>query len=441
MTMKTEENPWTRVQKQFNDISSLLKLDPVFHKELSKHENTIEVSLPLLRDDNSITNIKGVRYQHNSLHGPYKGGLRYHEMVSLDEMKTLSFLMTMKNALIDVPFGGGKGGLMVNPKLLSKDELERLTRLFAQQLAPSIGPSIDIPAPDVNTNPEIMLWFADEYKKHTKHQTPHAVVTGKPISEGGSEGRTEATGLGGAFALLQSLKHLKKNPQGLTVAVQGFGNVGYYVAYFLQKYGMKIVAISDSKGGIYEPEGIDVEKLLEYRKANNHVAGYAGKDIASHEILTLPVDIVIPAALENVISGTIARDIQASIVLELANAPTTTDGETILNKRKIIVIPDILANSGGVAVSYFEWLQNIKNEKWTKDQVFERLRLKMERATDAVFETKDQYGVTLREAAFITAVKRLETTWRKKTSGAKSKTPPQKSAENQPNFTSPSKEL
>lgn len=420
MTKINEENPWTRVQAQFKKISELLELDPVFAKHLASHENTIEVSIPLKKDDNTTTTIKGVRYQHNSLHGPYKGGLRYHEMVSLDEMKTLSFLMTMKNALIDVPFGGGKGGLMVNPKLLSKAELERLTRHFAKQLAPSIGPSIDIPAPDVNTNPEIMLWFADEYKKHVKHKTPHAVVTGKPISEGGSEGRTEATGLGGAFALLQTLKHLKKNPQGMTVAVQGFGNVGYFVAYFLQKYGMKIVAVSDSKGGIYDPEGIDVEKLLTYRKANNHVAGYAGKDIASHEILTLPVDIVIPAALENVISGSLARDIKAGIVLELANAPTTTNGEKILKERNILVIPDILANSGGVAVSYFEWLQNIKDEKWTKDQVFERLRIKMERATDAVLDTQKQFSVTMREAAFITAVKRLESTWHKRSSGKSS---------------------
>ena len=346
-------------------------------------------------------------------------------------MKTLSFLMTIKNALIDVPFGGGKGGLIINPKLLSEEELERLTKLFAKHLAPSIGPNVDIPAPDVNTNPKIMSWFVEEYKKHSTHQTPHAVVTGKPLDEGGSLGRTEATGLGGAFALLQTLKQLHEKPEGLTVAVQGFGNVGYYVVYFLQQFGMKIVALSDSKGGIYVPGGIpDIEAVQKCREQKGMLAGcycvgsvcdiknkekLKGRDITSEELLTLPVDIVIPAALENVITEEVAKKMKAQIVLEMANAPTTAKGEEILNKRGILVIPDVLANSGGVAVSYFEWLQNTKGEIWSKEKVFSRLKAKMEKAVDLVFEVKNSYRVILREAAFITAVKRIEKAWGSKT--------------------------
>lgn len=411
--MKLPESAWTRVHKQFEKIGELLKLDPVFIEKLATHENIIEVSLPLELDNNTTTEVKGVRMQHNSFRGPYKGGMRFHKQVSIDEMKTLSFLMTIKNALIDVPFGGGKGGLMVDPKTLSENELERLTKLFAKHLAPSIGPNIDIPAPDVNTGPAIMSWFVEEYRNHTDHPTPHAVVTGKPIDEGGSQGRTEATGLGGAFALLQTLKHLNKSPEGMRVAVQGFGNVGYFVAYYLQKHGMKIVAVSDSKGAMYAPDGIaDLEGLLRFRKEHGTLVGFAGKEIPASEILTLACDVVIPAALENVITEDVAKNMQASIVLEMANAPTTSAGEIILNERNILVIPDFLANSGGVAVSYFEWLQNMKDESWDKDTVFTRLQHKMELATDAVFEAKKHYNVTMREAGYIVAVKRLETAWK-----------------------------
>lgn len=427
MVMKQVDTQWTRVQRQFEEIGDLLNLDAQFASYLSEPEQIVEVSLPLKRDDNSITHVKGMRVQHNSLRGPYKGGLRYHHAVSLDEMKTLSFLMTIKNALIDVPFGGGKGGLIVNPKALTEQELERLTRLFAKHLAPSIGPDVDIPAPDVNTNPTVMSWFVDEYKKHANHSAPHAVVTGKPLEKGGSLGRTEATGLGGAIALLQTLKLLNEKPKGLTVAVQGFGNVGYYVAYFLQQFGLKIVAISDSRGGVYVPDGIaDIKALQKCRESKGMLAGcyciggvcdiknkevVNGRDITPDEILTLPVDIVIPAALEDVITEEIAKKMKAQIVLEMANAPTTAKGERILNERGILVIPDVLANSGGVAVSYFEWYQNMKNESWSKEKVFSRLKSKMERATELVVQAKEEHEVTLREAAFIVAVKRIEKAW------------------------------
>lgn len=419
--MNSGESAWQRVQKQFKDIAKVLDLDPDFMNHFLKPEKIVEVSLPLEKDNKQLETIKGMRVQHNSFRGPYKGGLRFHHEVSLDEMKTLSFLMSIKNALVEVPFGGGKGGLTVNPKNLSEAELERLTRLFAKHLAPSIGPETDIPAPDVNTGPAIMSWFVDEYRKHTTHKTPHAVVTGKPIGEGGSEGRTEATGLGGAFVLLQTLKHLQKSPEGMTVAVQGFGNVGYHVAYFLQKHGMKIVAISDSKGGVYVPEGMkDIEELYRRRKEYGSLkampaeAKQGAQDISTQGVLTLPVDVVIPAALENVITEEVAKNMKAHIVLEMANAPTTEAGERILAERKILVVPDVLANAGGVAVSYFEWLQNMKNESWDKDQVFSRLRQKMEHATDAVFEAMNTFDVSMRQAGFIVALKRIEVAWRKR---------------------------
>jgi glutamate dehydrogenase len=416
MVMKITETQWTRVQRQFLQIAERLELHAQLLERIAEPENVIEVTIPLLLDDQTIIKVKGVRVQHNSLRGPYKGGLRYHEQVSLDEMKTLSFLMSIKNALIDVPFGGGKGGLIINPKNLSEVELERLTKQFAKQLAPHIGPQTDIPAPDVNTNPQIMSWFVDEYTKHADHPAPHAVVTGKPLERGGSLGRTEATGLGGAFALLQTLTLLNEKPSGLTVAVQGFGNVGYYVAYFLQQFGLQIVAVSDSTGGIYVPGGIeDIAALQAYRKQHGNLAGFSknpnSHEITSEEVLTLPVDIVIPAALEDVITETVAKKMRAQIVLEMANAPTTAKGEAVLNERNILVIPDVLANAGGVAVSYFEWYQNIHHETWSKEKVFARLKAKIERAVELVFEAKDNYNGTLREAAFIVAVKRLEKAW------------------------------
>lgn len=417
--MKIDEKAWKKVQKVFQQIGKEHSLDTRLMNYLAEPEQIVEVNLPLIRDNKEKLNVKGVRVQYNSARGPYKGGLRYHEYVSIAEMKMFSFLMTIKNSVIDIPFGGGKGGLIIDPKKLSEKEIEQLTRLFAKQLAPSIGPHVDIPAPDVNTNPKIMAWIVDEYKKHAGDTTiAHAVVTGKPLGQGGSEGRTEATGLGGAFALLQSLKHINKKPEGLTVAIQGFGNVGYYVAYYLQKHGMKIVAVSDSKSGIYIPNGIEsIESVLKSKEKSGSLVHYAashgGEVIAPEEVLTLPVDVVIPAALERSITEDIAKKMKASIVLEMANAPTTQEGEAVLEKKKTLVIPDVLANSGGVAVSYFEWLQNIKNESWTKQEVFNRLQQKMERATDAVFDAQKEYGGTLRKAAYVTALKRIEKAWEK----------------------------
>lgn len=385
--------------------------------KLLKHDNIIELDLEV-----SGKKFKGHRIQHNNTLGPYKGGLRYHPQVSIDEMKALSLLMTIKNAVIDVPFGGGKGGIAVDPKELTEKELEELTRDFARKLSPYIGPKTDVPAPDVNTNSQIMSWIEDEYSKSVAFPSP-AVVTGKAVGKGGSEGRTEATGYGGVYALLEILKKLGKKPTDMTVAVQGFGNVGQYVADALQKNGFKVVAISDSKGGIYMKDGIpEVSILANCKKEKGYVAGcycvgsvcdinnrekVNGQDVTADKILTLPVDIIVPAALENVITKDNAHDIQASIILEMANGPTTGEADKILNEKGTLIIPDILANSGGVGVSYFEWYQNLHDESWSKEEVLQRLKDKMEKAAEKVYTTHEKYNVNLREAAFITALQRI----------------------------------
>ena len=374
----TNNNPWKRSLEQLNINAEKINLDNLLLKRLQNPDKIIEANLSLKMDSGKTQEFKAYRIQHNNILGPYKGGLRYHPQVSMDEVKALSFWMTMKNAVIDVPFGGGKGGIIVDPKTLSERELEELTREFVKKLFNDIGPKIDVPAPDVNTNPRIMGWFEDEYSKIAKKYTP-AVVTGKPLEMGGSEGRKEATGLGGVYALLSILKKIKKSPKGMTVAIQGFGNVGRYIAKFLQEEGFKIVALSDSKGSIYVPSGvpnIDQVELCKEEKGFiaecycigsvcdlRHKKQMGGKDLSPMEILELPVDILIPAALENVITKENASKIKAKIIVEMANGPTTIEADRILEKKNILVIPDILSNSGGVAVSYFEWYQNLHQEK------------------------------------------------------------------------------
>jgi glutamate dehydrogenase/leucine dehydrogenase len=419
------DTQWQQAKKQLKKVAKRIDLDPMLLANLSEPERIIEVSLPLKMDNGDITTVKGYRVQHNSKNGPYKGGLRFHPEVSLDEVKALAFWMTMKTALVDIPFGGGKGGITIDPKLLSESELEALTRLFTRRIASSIGPSKDVPAPDVNTNPKIMSWIVDEYSKYMKTHTP-AVVTGKPIEHGGSEGRTEATGLGGAYVLLELIKKMNLEPKKMTVAIQGFGNVGYYVAYFLQQYGFTIVAVSDSHGGIYIPSGIEnIEQIERCKHKKGYLSGcycvdsvcdlrfkeqLKGKDISSEEILELPVDILIPAALGGVINKDNVDKIQANIILEMANGPTTAEADEALKKRNVIVIPDILANAGGVAVSYFEWYQNVNNESWTKKDVFAKLKKKMMTSTDDVWRIKSEYETTMRDAAYIVALKQLERT-------------------------------
>lgn len=399
-------NPWSRSQAQLTKVAAIARISPLLLARLMEPDRTITVSLPIEMDNGEVKTFSGYRVQHNNILGPYKGGLRYHPNVSMDEVRALAFWMTMKCAVVDVPFGGGKGGITVNPKELSEKELKKLTQVFANRLAPVIGPTIDVPAPDVNTNPTIMSWIVEEYSNIVGKPSP-AVITGKPVDQGGSLGRTEATGFGGGFVLQQALKTLSMQKKGLTVAIQGFGNVGYYAAEYLSAHGFTVVAVSDSKQGIYEAKGLDPKKVLTHKEKTGSLSGM-GETITNNELLELPVDILIPAALENVITKENAANIQAKIILELANGPTTDDADVILSKKDVVVIPDILANSGGVCTSYFEWFQNMENAHWTKEQVFEKLKTQLERVTDETFAIQKKYKVTLRDSAYLLALERLQ---------------------------------
>lgn len=416
--MMKKPNPFEGALKQLEKAAkkSTISLEQLEH--LSYPHQQIEVYLHLKKDNGKTEIIKGFRVQHNNWLGPYKGGIRYHHQVDLNEVKALAFWMTMKNAVVDVPFGGGKGGIEIDPKTLSKDELERLTREFVQHIAAIVGPKVDVPAPDVNTNAQIMEWFADEYGKIIGEECP-AVVTGKPLHCGGSEGREEATGLGGFYVLEKLVEKLKlKKP--LKVAIQGFGNVGSHIAILLQQNGYEIVALSDSKGGIYKIDGtLDSGAVRECKKTNKSISSCycvdkicglskdQKGDITNEKLLELPVDILIPAAMEGVINKKNAEKIKAKIILEMANGPITNEADQILAKRKIIVVPDVLANSGGVTVSYFEWYQNMKEEKWSLEKVKAKLKDKMVKAFAEVWEIHKKKKVDLRTAAYILALQRL----------------------------------
>lgn len=418
-----ENNPWERAKRQLTKSAQYLHLSPLLLARLMQPDRTITVSLPLRMDNGSVRTFEGYRVQHNNIIGPYKGGLRYHPNVSMDEVRALAFWMSMKCAVVDIPFGGGKGGITVNPKELSENELKQLSQLFITRLATAIGPTIDVPAPDVNTNPTIMSWMVDAYAKVVGKKML-AVITGKPLDKGGSQGRTEATGLGGSYVLLAMLQKLKKNPKGMTVAVQGFGNVGYYVASFLEKAGMKVVAVSDSKEGIYVADGLNPTLTLECKQKKGMLSGCycvgsvcdlrKGRKITNEQLLELPVDILIPAALENVITGKNAENIKAKIILEMANGPITDDADVILTKKHTVVIPDILANSGGVATSYYEWYQNMHRQKWSKEKVFAKLEKQLIRVTNEVWDVGKKYKTTLRDSAYIVALQRIAKASQKK---------------------------
>lgn len=413
---------WKKVQKLLSTTAEKLDYDPLLLSMLSEPDRIVEVSLPLKKDDGQVEIFKGFRVQHNNIRGPYKGGLRYHPAVDIDEVKALAFWMTMKNAVVDVPFGGGKGGITVDPKLLSIGELERLTRLFAKKISPIISPDLDVPAPDINTNGQIMSWISEEFGEYLKSQNSNrktdanfikAVVTGKPLGEGGSEGRVEATGLGGAYALMAVLKTLDKKPQDLTVAVQGFGNVGSNVTKFLVELGFKVVAVADVGGGFYLEDGIkDFDKIEKQFSKTRKFEGI-GTPVNTQEVLELPVDIIVPAAIEEVITRKNAFNIKAKIILEMANGPTDFEADKILNNKGVMIIPDILANSGGVATSFFEWFQNINDERWDKEKVLGKLKIKMEKAVEDVLKISKDYKTSLREAAYILALNRIQAQWEK----------------------------
>lgn len=374
---------------------------------LNRPKRVITFSVPIKMDNGETKIFNAYRVQYNNALGPTKGGIRYHEEVDLEEVKTLAFLMALKSALVGIPFGGGKGGIEVNPEKLSKNELERLTRGYVREIHPFIGPKIDIPAPDVNTNAEIMAWFADEYSKIKGEWSP-GVVTGKPIHLGGSLGREKATALGGAFILRDFLALKKEKIKSKKIAIQGCGNVGGNIAQILFDWGAKIVAISDKSGGLYKPQGLDFQKISKTKKDHQELCDLdEGKKITNAELLESKVDILIPAALSKQINKNNADKIKAKIILEMANAPITAEADEIIKKRDITVLPDILANAGGVIVSYFEWIQNSENRYWSEVEVNTKLEKFMNQALINLLSVKNGEKHHLRALAYKIAIRKI----------------------------------
>lgn len=397
---------------QFKKATKLMKLNPKIAKLLLKPNKIIKVDVPVKMDNGENKIFKGFRVQYNNVLGPYKGGIRFHQQVDMEEVKALSAWMTIKCAVVSLPLGGGKGGVVVNPKELSIGELERLTRSYARAIAPYIGPETDVPAPDVNTTSQIMAWFADEYSKYVGKYTP-GVVTGKPLDKGGSKGRDTATAQGGVYVLTQYIKSKRLDPKKLKVIIQGFGNAGGMMAKLLRKSGMEFIGASDSQGGIVCTHCIDPDALLACKVEKSTVkecgscGGESCRKATNEQILESNCDILILAAMENQITEKNACKIKAKIILELANGPITPEADAILAKRGVVVIPDILANAGGVTVSYFEMVQNKKGKYWSEEKVQKKLKPIMKKAWKEVSKTAKKYKCTYREAAFISAIRRI----------------------------------
>ena len=404
----TEElNPLAIAQQQLDAVAEHIHLSPGSHARLRVPRRALIVTLPTAMDDGAIQVFTGYRVQHSLDRGPAKGGIRYHPGVTLDEITALAMWMTWKCALVDIPYGGAKGGVVCNPKEMSLGELERMTRRFTSELMVIIGPEKDIPAPDVNTNAQTMAWIMDTYSMNVGHSVP-SVVTGKPLSIGGSRGREEATSRGCLYTVLDAMKYLEMSVAGARVVVQGFGNVGAIAARLMQEEGATVVAVSDSRGGIYNPRGLDVGQVLAHKRESGRVGGFPGADgVSNEEILELESEVLIPAALEGQITEANADRIQARIVAEGANGPTTPGADRILKDRDVLVIPDILANAGGVTVSYFEWVQGLMEFFWTEEEVNERLRKIMRKAFSDTLELSRRDGVDMRMAAYSLAVARV----------------------------------
>jgi glutamate dehydrogenase (NAD(P)+) len=400
-------NPWHTAQRQFDMAAERLLLDPALRKVLREPKRELAVHFPVKLDDGSVEVFTGYRVQHNLSRGPAKGGIRYHQDVTLDEIKALAMWMTWKCALVGIPFGGGKGGVVVDPRPLSKREIEGLTRRFATEISILIGPERDIPAPDVNTNPQTMAWIMDTYSMHAGHTVP-AVVTGKPIPLGGSQGRSEATGRGVVCTLGEAARYLGLDLRGATVAVQGFGNVGSVAARLMAAEGAKIVGIGDWKGAIHRPAGLELDDVAAWERSNGTVSGLPGtREISNAELLELDVDILIPAALESQITAANAGRIQARIVAEGANGPTTLEADEILRANGKFMIPDILCNAGGATVSYFEWVQDLNRDFWSAAQVNAKLTEIMTRSFADTLEVSLKEKVDMRTAAYMLAVQRV----------------------------------
>ena len=401
------QNPYENAMEQLDKVVKIKNFNTEFITRLRQPNRDVRISIPVKMDDGSTKVFEGYRVEYNDALGPYKGGIRYHKDTEINEVKALAFWMSIKCAIANIPMGGGKGGITVEPKNLSKGELERLSRGWVKRLADILGPNKDVPAPDVNTTPEIMDWMADEYEKITGDKT-RATFTGKPLGKGGSEGRGPATGLGG-FYVFDSLREQLGLPVSCNVVVQGFGNVGLNAGEIFIDHGHKVLAISDSKGGVYNPNGLDLKALVEYKKANGTLAGFPeSKTVTNEELLEIECDVLVPAAFENQITKENADKIKAKVVLELANGPTTPEADEVLFAKGIAVIPDVLANSGGVTVSYFEWDQNLKNENWTEKEVFDKLLPMMNDAAQKTFQKGAEYKTDLRRGAFILALERIQ---------------------------------
>jgi glutamate dehydrogenase (NAD(P)+) len=400
-------NIWAVAQAQFDHAADRLDLDDGMRRVLRVPQRELTVNFPVTMDDGHVEVFTGYRVQHNVSRGPAKGGIRYHQDVTLDEVRALAMWMTWKCAVVNIPYGGGKGGVIVDPKRLSRREVEGLTRRFTTEISPLIGPDRDIPAPDVNTNAQTMAWIMDTYSMHHGY-TIAGVVTGKPVSVGGSLGRNEATARGAVFTLQQWAKVTTRPLAGARVAIQGFGNAGSIAAALLAAEGAVIVAVSDSQGGIYDAKGIDPAKVGAWKREHGTVVGFPGTDaVTNREILEVDCDILVPAALENQITSANAPAIKARVVAEAANGPTTPEADAILYDRRVFVIPDILCNAGGVTVSYFEWVQDMQSFFWTEERINDSLRGIMDRAFDSVYAMSNRHEVDMRTAAYMVAVARV----------------------------------
>jgi len=400
-------NPWHVAQRQFDLAADRLDLDPGLRRVLREPRRELTVHFPVKMDDGSVQVFTGYRVQHNLGRGPAKGGIRYHQDVTLDEVKALAMWMTWKCAVVSIPYGGGKGGVIVDPKKLSLKELEHLSRRFFTEIEVLIGPERDIPAPDVNTNAQVMSWFMDTYSMHVGYTVP-GVVTGKPISLGGSEGRNEATARGCVYTIVEAANHVGLDLGTARVAVQGFGNAGSIAAKLMHDEGSTIVAVSDSAGGIRNADGLDIDRVIAWKREHGTVRGFPGaQEISNAEVLETDCEILIPAALENQITASNAHRIRARILAEAANGPTTPEADEILTGNGVFLIPDILCNAGGVTVSYFEWVQDMQSFFWTEERINESLKEIMDRAFEAVHDMSERHEVDMRTAAYMVAVARV----------------------------------
>jgi len=413
MTNNTNEfgstnNPYQMALKQLEETAKIINLDEGIHKILAKPKRVLTVSLPVKMDDGRIEVFTGFRSQHNDARGPFKGGIRYHPQVTIEEVMALSMWMTWKCAVTGIPLGGGKGGIICNPKKMSNSELERMTRRYAYAISDIIGPYTDIPAPDVYTGGQEMAWIMDTYSTLKGNRGEPALITGKPLPIGGSLGRTEATGRGLSFTVREAAKKQNINMNEAVVVVQGFGNAGQYAAQLVEEQGAKIIAVSDTQGAIINKNGFKANELIKFKLENKSIRGFPGAtEINNDELLTTECTILIPAALENQITKDNASKIKTKIVAEAANGPTTPEADQVLYENNILVIPDVLANSGGVTVSYFEWLQNLRREYWSEAEVNERLDVIMTRAFAEVYDAHLKYNTNMRTASIALAVNRV----------------------------------